>query len=225
MLRSADSDGPERLYTWRGDAVCNFSRCRGNRPLAVRVAGGCGPLTVGNAVAGGWPVPRPTRCGPARHGRRLPLGCQPTTGATLPLMRTRSLLAAALLSVTAAATATTVGVGGEWGAGVWPAPYGPWLAPYGYPLPAPGAFEGFGRCFAPRNCADYEQMRRFLDRYQRNYGARFAPDAPSPAPPWPQREVPPTAADQIQPAYRNASQIRPEFSPGRVPAKPPAASR
>jgi len=140
-------------------------------------------------------------------------------------MRTRPLLAAALFSLTSAAAATTVVVGGDWAAGVWPAPHGPWLAPYGYPVPAPGAFEVFGRCLAPRNCADYEQMRRFLDRYQRNYGARFAPDAPSPAVPWQQREVPPTPADQIQPAYRNASQIRPEFAPAAVLSPPPAATR
>ena len=68
-------------------------------------------------------------------------------------------------------------------------------------------------------------MRRFLDRYQRNYGARFAPDAPVPAPRWQQRDVPPTPVDQIQPAYRNASQIRPEFAPGGVLSTPPAASR
>ncbi|HCV12753.1 MAG TPA: hypothetical protein DGC76_03475 [Candidatus Accumulibacter sp.] len=136
-------------------------------------------------------------------------------------MRTHSLLAAVLCCLIAEAAATTVVVGGEWIAGPGPAPYGPWLGPYGYPLPAAGAHDFFGRCLAPRNCADYEQMRRFLDRYQRNYGARFAPDMPSPAQPLQQRDVPPTPAAQIQPAYRNASQIRPEFEPGvPLPAAP-----
>jgi hypothetical protein len=140
-------------------------------------------------------------------------------------MRTHPVLAVVVLGLMADAAATSVVVGGEGVVGVWPAPHGPWLAPYGHPLPAPGALDAFGRCLAPWNCADHEQMRRFLDRYQRNYGARFAPDLPPLPPRWPQRDVPPTPADQIQPAYRNASQVRPEFAPGGALAKPPATSR
>lgn len=148
-----------------------------------------------------------------------------TTGATLATMRTRTLLAVVVLGLMADAAATSVIVGGEWVAGGGPGPYGPWLSPYGYPWPAPGAMDAYGRCLAPWNCSDYEQMRRFLDRYQRNYGARFAPDVPPSPQRWPQRDVPPTPADQIQPAYRNASQVRPEFAPAGVSPAPPAASR
>jgi hypothetical protein len=86
-----------------------------------------------------------------------------------------------------------------------PAPY------YGWAVPPSIIYDSFGRCLAPMNCPDYEQLRRFLDRYERNYGQRFAAEPPAPVAPVQPRDVPPTPAAHIQPQYRGASQIRPEF--------------
>ena len=88
---------------------------------------------------------------------------------------------------------------------------GPWFSPYGAAFPPPFAYDAFGRCLSPLNCQDYEQMRRFLDRYERNYGQRFAPAPPALVAPVLPRDVPPTPEAHIQPRYRGASQIRPEF--------------
>lgn len=105
---------------------------------------------------------------------------------------------------------------------------GPWYAPYGAPYPAPFVYDSLGRCLSPYNCPDYEQFRQFLDRYERNYGQRLAP-SPVLAAPLQPRDVAPTPEAHIQPAYRGASQIRPEFrrsgeplEPGSKAAKPAA---
>lgn len=73
-------------------------------------------------------------------------------------------------------------------------------------------YDAFGRCLMPQNCPDYEQMRRFLDRYERNHGQLFAPlRGQVVEPPAQRRDVAPTPEAHIQPAYRAASQIRPEY--------------
>lgn len=118
-------------------------------------------------------------------------------------MRTSPLLLFVLASMAVDATAGGYVVAGGVAAG-------PWLAPYGV-LPPAIVYDAFGRCLAPLNCPDYEQMRRFLERYERNYGSRSAPEKPALGVPVPVRDVPPTPAAHIQPAYRAASQIRPEF--------------
>ncbi len=116
------------------------------------------------------------------------------------------ILLATLLAVQAiAAAAGGFVVGG--GVLVGPAPY----YGYGWAVPPSIIYDSFGRCLAPMNCPDYEQLRRFLDRYARNYGGRIAADQPALAVPAQARDVPPTPAANIQPQYRGASQIRPEF--------------
>ena len=119
-------------------------------------------------------------------------------------MRAYFLLAAAYACIALEATAASYLVGGE-------VVVGPWFAPYGTVVPPWTIYDSFGPCLSPRNCSDYEQMRRFLDRYERNYGARFAPDKPAFAAPVQPRDVPPTPEADIQPGYQGASQIRPEF--------------
>lgn len=129
-------------------------------------------------------------------------------------MRSSLLLAAAVLALPGLdAPAATFAVGGEWVVAPWGAPYGALGAPW-------WLYDGYRPCLSPSNCPDYEQMRRFLERYERNYGGRFAPDAPIAAVPAQPRNVPPTPEVQIQPAYRGASQLRPEFAPGARAAAP-----
>lgn len=127
-------------------------------------------------------------------------------------MRTLFALLFALLAVDAAAGGFVVG--GE-------VPLGP--APFGWTVPPPSIlYDSLGRCLAPLGCPDYEQFRRFLERYERNYGQRFAPDRPTalagPATP---RDVPPTPEAQIQPRYRDASQVRAEFAQTGKPVDRP----
>lgn len=122
----------------------------------------------------------------------------------------RTLLAALFASLALDVAAAALVVGGE-------LPLGP--APFGWTVPPPSIiYDSFGHCLSPLGCPDYEQLRRFLDRYERNYGQRFAPDRPAalavPATP---RAVPPTPEAQIQPRYRGASQIRPEFEQAGKP--------
>ncbi|EXI84226.1 MAG: hypothetical protein AW11_03948 [Candidatus Accumulibacter regalis] len=118
-------------------------------------------------------------------------------------MRPSPLLAAILALTVFSAIARDFAVGGG-------LIVGPWYSPYGAAFPPSLAYDAWGRCLIP-NCADYEQLRRFLERYERNYGGRFAPNPPpvvfSPLP----RDVAPTPEAHIQPRYRDASQIRPEF--------------
>ncbi|WP_291995023.1 hypothetical protein [Candidatus Accumulibacter sp. ACC003] len=118
-------------------------------------------------------------------------------------MRMPLLIAAAVAAIASQAIAGNFALRG--GAAV-----GPWFSPYGSAFAPPFAYYGaFGPCFGP--CADDEQIRRFLDRYERNYGQRLLPEKPLfEYPPLP-RDVPPTPAAHIQPRYRGASQIRPEF--------------
>ena len=89
---------------------------------------------------------------------------------------------------------------------------GPWFAPYGTVVP-PTIHDSFGRCLSPRDCSDYEQMRRFFDRYQRNYGARFAPDQREFAVPAPAARRP-TDAGSRHPARLSGR----ESNPARVRA-------
>jgi hypothetical protein len=124
-------------------------------------------------------------------------------GATLRHMRPTLLLAAALATTLVDATAGNFAVSGA-------VIVGPRYAPYGAVFPPSFADDSFAPCPA-LNCANYGQLRRFLDRYERNYGGRFAPNPPpvqfSPLP----RDVAPTPEAHIQPRYRGASQLRPEF--------------
>jgi hypothetical protein len=124
-------------------------------------------------------------------------------GAKLRRMRSILLIAVALLTTPAPATAGNSAVAGT-------VISGPWYAPYGAAFPPSFVYDPFGSCLAP-GCPNYGQLRRFLDRYERNYGGRFAPNPPpielSPLP----RDVAPTPEAHIQPRYRGASQIRPEF--------------
>ncbi len=104
-------------------------------------------------------------------------------------------------------------------------PLGAWLAPDGMPPPAI-VYDAVGRCLSAPHCPDREQLKRLLERYERNYGQRLAGERPPTAPPA-RREVAPTPAAQIQPAYREASQVRPEFAHVGEPlaAPPPAPAR
>ncbi len=124
-------------------------------------------------------------------------------GARLRRMRPNLLIAAVLVTTPAAATAGNFAVAGT-------VVYRPWYTPYGAVFPPSFAYDSFGSCLAP-GCPDYRELRRFLDRYERNYGGRLAPNPPpihfSPLP----RDVVPTPEAHIQPRYRGASQIRPEF--------------
>ncbi len=120
------------------------------------------------------------------------------------IMRTRSFLATFLTSLAASAAAGAFAIGGDFAIGSW-------VSPYGLPPPAI-VYDAFGRCLMPQNCPDYEQMRRFLDRYERNHGQLFAPlRGQVVEPPAQRRDVAPTPEAHIQPAYRAASQIRPEY--------------
>jgi hypothetical protein len=138
----------------------------------------------------------------------------PASGDTLDSMRRAPFLFFACLAVEA--SAATFAVGGE-------VIVGPGFAPYGLAPPPWMIHDSLGPCLAPLNCGEYEQMRRFLERYERNYGGRFAPEKPPPVLPVQPRAVAPTPAAHIQPDYRDASQLRPEFeqrlpssvSPGR----------
>lgn len=121
----------------------------------------------------------------------------------LPLMRTPALLAAVLAATVNADAGSFVGRG--------QVVVGPWYSPYGAAFAPPFVYDPFGPCLARLNCADYEQLRRFLDRYERNYGGRIAPGPPAVALPPRPRDVAPTPDAHIQPRYRGASQIRPEF--------------
>ena len=118
----------------------------------------------------------------------------------------------AALAVEAAAAGFVVG-----GEGL----IGPRFAPCGS-LPPAIIHDASGRCLALPNSPDYDQLRRFLDRYERNYGQRFAPDKPVLEWPILRREVPPTPEAHIQPRYRAASQVRPEFEQAgrRLDARP-----
>lgn len=99
------------------------------------------------------------------------------------------------------------------------------MPPSGIP-PSAMVFDASGRCLAPPTCADYEQWRRFLDRYQRNYGQRWEMSNTEPAPPARRAEVAPTPMANIQPAYRYASQVRTEFEQsGRALERHPASGR
>jgi len=118
-------------------------------------------------------------------------------------MRSPLLLAVVLAATLADATAANFAISGGVIAG-------PWYSPYGAAFPPSFAYDSFVPCPA-WNCANYGQLRRFLERYERNYGGRFAPNPPpfafSPLP----RDVAPTPEANIQPRYRGASQLRPEF--------------
>ena len=141
-------------------------------------------------------------------------------GATLRHMRPTLLLAAVLATTLVDATAGNFAVSGAVIAR-------PWFSPYGAVFPPSFADDSLAPCPA-WNCANYGQLRRFLDRYERNYGGRFAPNSNSPPAefsPLP-RDVAPTPEAHIQPRYRGASQIRPEFEPaGQRRDGRPAAGR
>ncbi|MEF8734656.1 MAG: hypothetical protein V5B40_22945 [Candidatus Accumulibacter meliphilus] len=135
-------------------------------------------------------------------------------------MRPTLLLAAVLATTLVDATAGNFAVSGA-------VIVRPWYSPYGAVFPPSFADDSLAPCPA-WNCANYGQLRRFLDRYERNYGGRFAPNSNSPPAefsPLP-RDVAPTPEAHIQPRYRGASQIRPEFEQaGQRLDGPPAAGK
>ncbi|WP_313950641.1 hypothetical protein [Accumulibacter sp.] len=125
-------------------------------------------------------------------------------GATLGGMHAPSLLAAVIALTAVESTAGDFVVRGD-------VILGSRFSPYGAAFPPTIVYDPLWACLSPLSCADYEQLRRFLDRYERNYGNRFTVDPPAFQPQPPRRDVPPTPAAHIQPRYRDASQIRPEF--------------
>jgi len=153
------------------------------------------------------PVPGAQRIAGIRAGKRQLL----FSGALhWRIVRTSPLIAVGLALLAIEAAADSLVVGGQVA--------GRWFATYG-PAPPPSIiYDVFGRCLVPLDCPDHEQMRRFLERYERNHGTRFAPDLPGSAPTAVPRDVPATPETEIQPAYRHSSQVRSEF------AQPPAAA-
>ena len=121
-------------------------------------------------------------------------------------MRLPSLLVAVLAAVAIDSTADTFAVRGGVIIGSWYQPYG---TAFGYPYPF--LYDSFGPCLAPGYCQDDYRLRRFLDRYERNHGRSLAADPPPVVFPTLPRNVAPTPEAHIQPRYREASQIRPEF--------------
>ena len=129
--------------------------------------------------------------------------------ATRPAHRhARFAARAALLALLALGAGAAAAGGAAFVGPVWP---GPWP---GWPVAGPFAYSGacppYGRCFGPP----------WDDRRQRQRPP--PPDAPLPADadiwgsagsPWGyvRRLPPPTPESQIQPRYRDASTIRPEF--------------
>jgi hypothetical protein len=95
-----------------------------------------------------------------------------------------------------------------WGGSVYYGYGGPWIG---------GACGGYG--YGCGLGPDYRtQLRRELRLQELREGS---PPATYPADPWSQRDLPPpTPESEIQPAYREASQIRPEFRrPGDRPGQ------
>ena len=119
------------------------------------------------------------------------------------IMRTRSFLATFLTSLAASASAGAFAIGGDFAIGSW-------CSPYALPPPAL-VYDAFCRCLMPHSFPPHVQMRPFLDRYERNHGQLFAPRGQAVEPPAQRRDVAPTPEAHIQPAYRAASQIRPEY--------------
>jgi hypothetical protein len=86
------------------------------------------------------------------------------------------------------------------------------------------------RCTVPYRCGDSIQSRLELERYRRMQDLRDGPTPSDPRVsgpnygPWgPQRYLPPPTPDaNIQPAYRDASRLRPEFQPSIQPIGEPA---
>lgn len=113
-------------------------------------------------------------------------------------------LAALALGAPAAAAAGGAVIVGP----VWPGPWPGW--PVASPFVYPGACLPYGRCFGP----PWDERRQ-----------RQRPMAPDPSPPadadlwgaagspwgYVRRLPPPTPESQIQPRYRDASTIRPEY--------------
>ena len=93
-------------------------------------------------------------------------------------------------------------------------------------LPPAIIYDALGRCLGPVNCPDNDQLRRLLDRYQRNYGQRFLPDTPVSEGNAPRRDVAPTPEADVQPAYRGSGEVRPEFQrSGQVLSASPVPKR
>ncbi len=82
-----------------------------------------------------------------------------------------------------------------------------------------GSFYYYDGCYRHGRCS-VDDLRRLRDRLQRL--ERVTPQAPEaePAQPMlPRGDVPPTPEEQIQPAYRHASQLREEYRRGDAPAR------
>lgn len=73
-------------------------------------------------------------------------------------------------------------------------------------------------CRAWQACENYADLGTTIRRELRFHQLR-QPEPPTPSPET-QRRVPPTAAGDILPPYRGASQVRPEFERSEKPAEP-----
>jgi hypothetical protein len=97
--------------------------------------------------------------------------------------------------------------------------------------PARRFYDPLFMCTHPDRCGDAVQLRLTLDRYRRAQELRERPaqsEQPGLGPsygPWgPQRYTPPATPEaNIQPAYRGASQLRPQFEQTIQPIDEPAA--
>ena len=132
-------------------------------------------------------------------------------------VRCRTLLGTLL------ATATLHAAAGDFAIGVGVGAY------YGVPL-ARGMYYPWFSCTPPYGCRDPVQLRLELERHQRMQELRERATQPEPRIYGPgdgiwglQRYIPPpTPEGNIQPAYRGASQLRPEYEHSGQPRGEPA---
>jgi hypothetical protein len=132
-------------------------------------------------------------------------------------VRCRTLLGTLLAAATLHAAAGELAMGG----GV--SPY------YGVPL-ARGMYHPWFSCTPPYRCRDPVQLRLELERDRRMQELRERATQPEPRiygpgdGPWGlQRYIPPATPEaNIQPAYRGASQLRPEYERSTQPSGEPA---
>jgi hypothetical protein len=100
---------------------------------------------------------------------------------------------------------------------------------YGVPL-ARGMYDPWFRCAPPYWCREPLQLRLELERHHRMQELRALATPPEPRSYGPvygtwvlQRYIPPATSEaNIQPAYRGASQLRPEYEQSAQPSGEPA---
>ena len=143
--------------------------------------------------------------------------------ATLPDMVIRRCTILAILLATATLYAVTGDLAMGGGVGAY----------YGVPM-ARGMYDPWFSCALPYRCGDPVQMRLELERYRRTQELRERAtqsepriDGPGDGPWGRQRYVPPATPEaNIQPAYRGASRLRPEYEQtGRAISEPATESR